>query len=357
MGELSEMAAAAEAMGAEGVPVAIATVVGVRGSAYRREGAKMLLGPGGRMHGTVSGGCLEPELLVVAEEVLASGAGRTVEYDLSEETMWGLGIGCGGQVRVRVAPLEPALVEVWRRVEGAGEAWAAAQPLDGAGWLVVGPGEDGPARGAIGDEATTRAAEAEARRRLDGVRTGLGRAGGGEVFVDVMAPPPLLCLFGAGHDAVPVAALAQSAGFRVRVIDPRAAYATEERFPGAEVRVADVQTDLGVGDLVPAGAYAVVMHHHLARDTAALTRLGGTGARYVGALGPRSRTERMLAEAQEAGVDLTALRGVLASPVGLDIGAEGAEQIAVAVVAELLAVRAGRAGGRLTRTDGTIHAR
>lgn len=317
----------------------------------------MLLGSGGRMHGTVSGGCLEPELMIVAEEVLASGRGRTVEYDLSEETMWGLGIGCGGQVRVRVAPLEASLADVWRRVEGAGEAWAVAQPLDGVGWLIVGPGEEGAARGAIGDEATTDGAQAEARRRLEGVRTGLGEAGGHEIFVDVMAPPPVLCLFGAGHDAMPLCALALSAGFRVRVIDPRPAYTTPERFPGAEVRVVDVQTDAAAADLVPPGAYAVVMHHHLARDTAALGLLAGTGARYVGALGPRARTERMLAELEAVGVGLERLRRALASPAGLDIGAEGAEQIAVSIVAEILSLRAGRGGGRLARMDGSIHAR
>jgi xanthine dehydrogenase accessory factor len=356
VGELSELAAAADGFRHDGVPVALATVVGVRGSAYRREGAKMLLGPGGRMHGTVSGGCLEPELLAVAEEVLASGQGRTVEYDLSEETMWGLGIGCGGQVRVRVAPLDPELPEVWRRVESAGEAWAVAQPLDGAGCLIVGPGEEGAARGAIGDEATTRAADAEARQRLDGVRPGVGTAGAAEVFVDVMAPPPVLCLFGAGHDAMPLSALALGTGFRVRVIDPRPAYTTPERFPGADVRVADVQSDPGVGDLVPAGAYAVVMHHHLMRDTAALGLLAATKARYVGVLGPRARTDRMLGEVEASGVDLAPLRQVLAYPVGLDIGAEGAEQIAVSVVAELLSLRAGRPGGRLARVDGSIHA-
>lgn len=357
MGELTDLALAAEGFLSEGVAVALATVVAVHGSAYRREGAKMLLAAGGRMYGTVSGGCLEPELLAVAEEVLAAGVGRTVEYDLSEETMWGLGIGCGGQVRVRVAPLDQGLPEIWRRVESAGEAWAVAQPLEGAGWLVVGPGEEGPARGAIGVGARAAAAEAEARARLGGVRSGLGDAEGAELFVDVMAPPPVLCVFGAGHDAIPLVALALRSGFRVRVIDPRPAYTTAERFPGAEVRVADVQTDATVADLVPPGAYAVVMHHHLARDGAALALLAGTRARFVGALGPRSRTERMLGEIETAGTDLAGLRRVLGAPVGLDVGAEGAEQIAVAIVAELLSVRAERAGGRLGRQGGPIHAR
>jgi xanthine dehydrogenase accessory factor len=357
LGELTQLAEAAEAWRAEGVAAALATVVAVRGSAYRREGAKMLLGPGQRMHGTLSGGCLEPELLVAAEEVLASGRGRTLEYDLSEEAMWGLGIGCGGQVRVQVAPLDPALPEVWRRVESQGEAWAVVTPLEGRGAVLVGPGEEGPAQGALADEAWTRAAEAAGRARLAGVRPGIEALPQGDVFVDVMAPPPLLCLFGAGHDAVPVAALAQRTGFRVRVVDPRPAYATAERFPGAEVVLADVRTDPATADLAPAGSFAVVMHHHLERDTAALERLAAGRARYVGALGPRSRTERMLAELEGRGVDTAPLRRVLASPVGLDIGAEGAEAIAVAVVAELLALRAGRAGGRLATADGTIHAR
>lgn len=356
MGELIEMAEAAEAWRREGVAVAVATVVSVKGSAYRREGAKMLLGPDNRMHGTVSGGCLEPELLMVAQSVFADGRTRTVEYDLSEDAMWGLGIGCGGTVRVQVAPLDDRLAGVWRRVERAGEAWAVASPLEGTGVVIVGPGYEGPAIGAVEGVESDALAEA-VRHRLEGVRTGIEGVAGRDTFVDVMAPPPVLCLFGAGHDAIPLAALAVGTGFRVKVIDPRAAYATEERFPGAEVIVADVRSLQSAADLVPRGAFAVVMHHHIQRDMAALGLLAQSGARYVGALGPRSRTERLLGDLRRDGVDTAPLGPVLAAPVGLDVGAEGAEAIAVAVVAELLALRAGRRGGRLALADGSIHAR
>jgi xanthine dehydrogenase accessory factor len=368
LGELGELAAAAEAWRAEGVPTALATVVAVRGSAYRRPGAKMLLGSDGRMQGSVSGGCLEPELLAVAERVLADGRDETATYDLSEDAMWGLGIGCGGEVRVHVAPLDPELPAVWRRVEDAAQAWAVVQPLVGHGALRIGPGEDGPAAGAI-EGVDVACAAARARGRLVGVQSGVETlADGREVFVDVMAPPPLLCVFGAGHDAMPVSALAQRVGMRVRVIDPRPAYATPERFPGAEVVRTDVRAALGDADagadarldadaLVPPGAYSVVMHHHLERDRAALALLARSRARYVGALGPRSRTERLLGELAAQGVDLAALRAVLASPVGLDIGAEGPDAIAVSIVAELLAVRAGRGGGRLAAISGSVHGR
>ena len=356
MGELVELAEAAEAWRREGIPVALATVVAVKGSAYRREGAKMLLGPGTRMQGSVSGGCLEPELLAVAEEVFKDGRGRTVEYDLAEDAMWGLGIGCGGQVRVHVGLLDERLPGVWRRVEQENEAWAAAEPLEGSGTLFIGPDEDGPAVGAVSG-ADADAVASAVRQRLSGVRTGIERVGDADIFVDVMAPPPVLCVFGAGHDAMPLSTLAQRVGFRVRVIDPRPAYATAERFPGADVVLTDIRSDAAASDLVPRGAYAVIMHHHVERDTAALALLNRSSVRYVGALGPRSRTERMLGDLAAQGVDAASVRSVLAAPVGLDIGAEGADAISVAVVGELLALRAGRPGGRLALADGTIHAR
>jgi len=357
VGELSELAAVAEAWQAQGLPVALATVVAARGSAYRREGAKMLLGPDGKMQGTVSGGCVEPELVAIADQVGAQMSGRTVDFNLAEDTMWGLGIGCGGEIRVRVCTLDPILPATWRRIETAAEAFVTVQPLEGPGSVVVGPGEEGPAVGDLGHPALTAAAVEVARRRLAGVRTGIEEVAGRSLFFDVMAPPPLLVLFGAGHDALPLSELAQRVGFRVRVVDSRPAYANQGRFPGAEVVLADVRQPDEARDVVPAGAYAVVMHHHLERDTAALSRLAQAQPRYVGALGPRSRTDRMVGDVAAQGVDVASLREALASPVGLDVGAEGADAIAVAIVGELLALRAGREGGRLATADGTIHAR
>ncbi len=373
MGELANLARAYRTWRGLGQDVALAQVTGARGSVYRKTGTKMLLTPSGDMQGTVSGGCLEPELVEVARTVLESGEPKTETYDLAEDTMWGLGIGCAGTVEVHVAPVSDALCDAWEATDTRLERWAVVEALDGRGRLIV---EDGPqgavrAEGEFDASPDVRAdALARVRARLasdppQGGRETLGN--GREVFVDVLVPPPLLVVLGAGHDAVPVCQLASMAGFRLRVVDPRPAYATPRRLSGAEILSNDLaaayagREAFDVDHVFEQGSYAVVLHHHLARDRAALAFLSQSKARYAGILGPRSRTLGMLQEIRAEGRLGPAFGedgegGILASPIGLDLGAEGPEQIAVAIVAEIVALRSGRAGGRLAGWSGPIHA-
>jgi len=372
LGELTALAEAYRTWRAQGQRVALAQVTGAAGSVYRRTGAKMLLAENGDMHGTVSGGCLEPELAEIARSVLAAGVPTTRRYDLAEETMWSLGIGCAGTVEVRVSPLGDALVETWEAVERDLGRFCVVEPVEGEGRLIVGADDGSPVRvdGEPSWSATVREeAIRVARARLLAERAA-GRAvlsDGTEVFCDGLSPAPLLVVFGAGHDAVPVCRLAVQAGFRLRVVDPRPGYARPSRLSGAEIRSNDVASAyvgreaFDVDEVIPPGAYAVVLHHHLARDRAALAFLSRSKARYAGILGPRARTLRMIGEIRADGKLGTAFgpdgeSGILASPVGLDIGAEGPEEIALAIVAELVAVRAGRNGGRLAGRLGPIHA-
>lgn len=342
----------------------VAVVVDVRGSAFRREGARLFVWPDGSWSGNISGGCLEPDVAMIAEEVRRSGRARTRRYDLAEDEMWGLGLGCGGDVEVLLEPFRP---EVYRRMldapaggvrvrplpeaeegDGVPEEFWWAPPADGEG---TDPAADVAAEAAAGDlpPDLARVAAARYRRGLPGTET---TADGRRVFFDVILPPRRLVVCGAGHDSAPLVDLAAAAGFSVIVVDPRPAYANADRFPRAtrieRAEAPEVLPQLGLG---PRDA-VVVKHHHLRRDQAALAAALRTRAGYVGQLGPRSRTEAMLAE---VGAPLPDQDARLRAPVGLDLGAESPEQLAVSIVGELLAWANGHPAGFLRERRGPIH--
>ncbi|MBB5236051.1 XdhC family protein [Deinococcus budaensis] len=340
-----------------GQGAALATVVGVRGSAYRREGTRMLVLEGGAQVCMLSGGCLEAEVVEVALEVLRSGQPALAHYDLSEDATWGLGIGCGGSVDVRVEAVDPGdpVTAGWLAALEGGRAAALAVPLVGEGRVLVGP--DGTVTGRLPDPALHAFAVQAARERLalrEPRAATLGAPGGTPVFVDVNVPPPELVLYGAGHDALPLAAQARALGYAVHVVDPRPAYLTPERFPGAALHPLAPED---LAHLTPGErAHLIVMNHHLDRDRLCLAHALRSAAGYVGVLGPRSRAEDLLRALAAAGEAFTP--GQLArlrSPVGLRLGAEAPEEVALSILAELMAWRRGYGGGFLSGHAGRIH--
>ena len=363
-------------LGRQGRSTALAVVTRISGSAYRRPGAKLLIDADGGFLGGVSGGCLEEDVREIGLRVLETGTTRVLHYDTGtdETKMWGLGLGCDGEVDLLVQPITAAdaLADsgTWARVRGLlqGETPFAVATLvesDGArptGTLLVGP--EGRIAGALevrGDELPAlegevvrlaRAALAGGRSRLDGV-------GARRVFTDVLLPPPRLLVCGASDDARPMVALAATVGFRVFVADHRPAYLTTERFPEAHRlwlgRPEDDAPGLPTGDsTAPARAagdtYAVVKTHSLLRDTAWIKRLAASGNPYIGVLGPRARIEKILGELGLSGDPR------IFGPIGLDLGADGPEQVALSIVAELLAARAGRTARNLRERKEAIHA-
>jgi len=348
---------------------ALATVVRVRGSAYRHEGAKLLVAEDGSTVGNVSGGCLEQDVREMALQVLGSGTPELKSYCSSSDEIaaWDLGVGCEGQVDVLV---EPVLEERARERE----------LLDGRAPFVVctvirpGKGEGGTLRdsltvggkrlvvtrdtveGDLGSPPLNRAAIARARELLGTEDSGVVEIVGRAVFCDVFVPPPELVICGAGDDARPLARFAADIGFRVVIVDRRAAYLTAERFPNAAALVESRPEELLQRLSLDAGCYAVVMTHHFADDQGYLRALVGTPVPYIGMLGPRQRTERMLqilgAAAALGERDAARIYG----PVGLDVGTDGAEQVALSVIAEILAVRSGRRVDSLRERQAPIHA-
>lgn len=342
---------------AQGQGAALATVVGVRGSAYRREGTRMLVLDDGAQVCMLSGGCLEAEVVEVALDVIRTGVPALTHYDLSEDVTWGLGIGCGGSVDVRVerVDLEDTVTAGWLAALGEGRAAALAVPLTGEGRVLVLP--DGGVTGHLPGEDRHAFAVDAARARL-GMRepraVTLPAPDGTPVFIDVNVPPPQLGIYGAGHDAMPLAAQAHALGYAVHVIDSRPAYLTPGRFPGAALHpLAPEELDrFAPGER----AHLIVMNHHLDRDRVCLAHALRSGADYVGVLGPRSRAQDLLRALAEEGVTFTPEQlARLRSPVGLRLGAEAPEEVALSILAELMAWRRGYDGGFLSGHTGRIH--
>jgi xanthine/CO dehydrogenase XdhC/CoxF family maturation factor len=336
---------------------ALATVTHIRGSAYRRPGARLLIEPDGSGLGGVSGGCLEEDVREVGLQVLRNGASRLLHYETGgdDTKVWGLGLGCDGEVDILVQPVPPeAALGVWAQVRERleGDApFAIASPLEeGAPGTVLVIGESGRLAGRLDDADAEEAALAAAEPALRGRRALAQRVAPRRVFVESLVPPPRLLVCGAGDDARPLVAAAAAVGFRVVVADHRAAYATRDRFPQAQqvllLRAGDETSE------VPADArtYAVVMTHSLKRDTEWVKRLAAADVAYLGVLGPRARTERMVAELPGG------RRERIFGPVGLDLGADGPEQVALSILAEVMAVASGREPRHLRERAVALHA-
>jgi xanthine dehydrogenase accessory factor len=290
--------------------------VATAGSTYRKPGARMLLMADGSYIGLLSGGCLESDLQIHAQEVLDSGVARAVEYDTRgpDDTLFGVGAGCEGTMRVLLEPAGPGTT--------AEAALAAVGRLTHTG------------------ETTSLIMVHNSQTRLGTYRgKDLPPAELARAYVEILAPPPHLLICGAAPDAQPVVSTARALGWRVSVVDHRPAYAVAARFPGSEVRVANPKSLRSEVDLARCHA-AVVMSHHLPSDEVYLRELAQAGVpAYVGLLGPKARRARL---AKELGALNEKLRDRIRGPVGLDIGATTPEGIALSIVGQIHAWLAGR---------------
>jgi len=341
MSEIGELLAAADDAERRGERYALATVVAVRGSSYRRPGARLLVPESGRPVGLISGGCLEREAAAFALSALEEGVPtlETIDHSAEGDEVWGSGLGCRGVIDLFVEPAEMAAETV--------AALGAARDSGRETFLLT--GEDGERRRLSREEALglgERAALAVARGRPTLI---------GQAVLDSIVPPPHLLVCGAGPDAEPIVAGAIRLGWRVTVADQRRGALDPARFSGATLLDAEAPEVAGA---VPAGrTAALLMSHSYLRDGEYLAALVGRGLDYIGVLGPRDRTERLIAELGREGVQLTEDDRVhLHAPAGLDLGADGAEEVAAAILAEILAVLHGGSGVPLRDRSGPIHA-
>jgi len=367
--ELQDVLRAIEEGSARGDRMALATIVQVRGSTYRREGARLLIPKNGKPVGTISGGCLEGDVREAALHVMAEGRPRLLHFDLTadDEVVWGWGLGCNGVIDVFVEPAEAAVATAGAIRQAVDEQRAVVtitivESPDGASLrpgtrLLVHP--DGTSEGSFGHRDLDERAIDQAVGALREVRSGLIPLGeGAQAFVEVLVPPLRLLVCGAGHDAVPLVRFAASLGWRVEVVDDREAFLKPHRFPGAarfvRAEPIDAARDAGVDDRT----YAVVMSHNFLRDKDYLRSLLGTEVPYIGMLGPAARLDRVLAELRREGFEPDpAHLEVVHGPAGLDLGGDGPEEVGWAIVGEILALSKGRAGGFLRERRGPIHDR
>jgi xanthine dehydrogenase accessory factor len=334
---------------ARGDRIALATVVGVHRSAPRPPGAKMAVNEHGEITGAVSGGCVEGAVVEIADGVLRGGEPRLLHFGIADSEAWDVGLPCGGEIDVWVQAYAPG-----RFAElAAGGARAAEVTLlegahPGAKLLVE---VDGTSSGSLGAPEL----DDEGRRLAEELMWKEASQWEGSMFVDVIAPAPRLILFGAVDVAASLCRLARAAGWRPYVVDPRARFATPERFPDAvEVLAAWPEAAFArLGGIDPATSIAVLTHDPKL-DDAALEIALRSSARFVGAMGSRraqaARRERLLA----LGMTDEEL-GRLAAPLGLDLGAISGEETALSILAEVVAARHGRDGGRLAAARGRIH--
>ena len=363
MHELKAVLAAAADLHARGALPVLATVVDVKGSVYRRPGAHMLIAQGISPVGSISGGCLERDVAERASELLQGGPPQLLTYDSlsGEDVVWGLGLGCNGRVSILLEPLKDLapLLAFWQECLAQRRPGVVATVFASTGPLAPGarsyyPG--GQSRPDFPPESTDDAARALEKRQ-----TTVKHYGDCSLLLELVAPPTRLVICGAGPDAIPVVRLAAELGWEVTIIDKRPGYATREFFPEAH--------EIIVGSTLPADLKAddaaVVMAHHFQDDREFLRQLLNTSVGYLGVLGPRARTASFL---EQLGMNVglgphlktsaerepPGLRRIYA-PVGLDIGAETPEAIALSIVAEIRAVLAGRPAGFLRERSGPIH--
>jgi xanthine/CO dehydrogenase XdhC/CoxF family maturation factor len=378
MNEVRALVEAFDGANRMGERCALATVVSVEGSSYRRAGARMLVCEDGASTGTISAGCLEGDVVEHAKRVMRAGEAVLVEYDTastSDEMAWGLGLGCNGIVRVLVEPLAPGslyLKALRRSCDGRGDASvsvatvyqhtpsgttaAAAASIEIGGRLFV--SEDGEVRREnLSDEAASLV-EGDVRAGAAGVRVYEAAGGSFKFFVETLSPPVSLVVFGAGHDALPVVELARALGWQTEVVDPQARPVSHARFAMADRVTLSRPEDTGARIRITPRTLTLLMSHNYSHDLASLRFLLASPARYIGVMGPRKRTERMLGDLA-AGDDAFSLGEEdmtrLHSPAGLDIGANAPTEIALSIVAEMRAVLDGRRGGSLRERRGAIH--
>jgi xanthine dehydrogenase accessory factor len=349
---------------------ALATVVKVRGSSYRSPGARMLITDDGKWVGSISGGCLEGDALRKARTVMMENKPMTVTYDTREESNQnlGIGLGCNGVIDVLIEPLDPAdknnpilffqsliiskepvaLATIFEGSPGVGERLLCTLPNKFEGDFSISELK-ALVQSSLTQVFITRKSEAK-KYQIEGKEF--------ELFIELIQPTLSLIIFGGGFDARPVSELAKNLGWNVSVTDECVAHIAPIFFPTADklslCHREFIQRDF---DITPYTA-CVLMSHNYEYDRDVLKTLLKTNTPYIGILGPRKRFDKMLKEFGEAGISLTESDFQrIHSPIGLDIGAEAPDEIAVSIIAEIQGKFANRSGGFLKYHQGPIHQR
>ncbi len=369
--EINEIIAAYKQATQKNIKTALATVVYVEGSSYRRPGARMLVEENGRMTGAISGGCLEGDALRKALLAIHQNQNKLVTYNSmdDEDVEFGVQLGCNGIVHILFEPIDAkdennpiALLErsqLYRRETVLVTLFSLTnfhghQP--GTCFFL----DKGSQHSKIDDAGLQVLMEEEAAAVLKAGASFIKEYDGFELtaFIELLLPTVALVIVGAGNDALPLIEMAKVLGWQVTVADGRPAYANTQRFPDVHQLLIGKPEEIIRQLAIDEWTVFVLMTHNYKYDLAMLKELLPINCRYIGTLGPKKRLERMFAELSDEGIVVTdEQKAIIHGPIGLDIGAEAAEEIALSVLAEIKAVFAERTGSFLKNRSVSIHTR
>lgn len=334
-----------------GEPVVLATIVRIRGSSTQPLGAQMVITTDNRFVGAVSGGCVETDVYEAAQDVIEGGGALMLHYKRVENPLIEIGLNCDGHIDVLVERLDRALFETLiAPPPHVAITWCAPnQPLDPRP-VHARLMPDGTLIPQGTDHALPEAVIDDARATFDhDLPHTIVYPDGRAALLEPVLHPPTLLIFGADQLAVPLVRLARIMGFRTVVSDARPAFATREKHPDADKVIAawpkDVIAQIGLDQR----AYVVSLNHEPRFEDALLHALVGQPVRYIGAIGKRQRYQERLERAAAAGFDLDQLPPIH-TPIGLDIGGKSPEEMALSIMAEIIAVKNGRSGEMLVKT-------
>ena len=359
MKELQDIITTYNKLKKSGGTIALATVVKVAGSTYRRPGARMLMSSKGETVGSLSGGCLEGDVFEQAQEVMNSKKSRLVSYDTTSEAdiLWGLGMGCQGIVDIFIEPLlsESGIILMsfladclQDRQPGVLVTIFKNQAIE-YHHLMLFPDSNFITK--ITDSSLFKLLLNHSKNAQKSGKSFHISTHNIEAFIEVIHPPLSLVIFGAGHDAIPIVYFAKQLGWSVTVLDRRPGYATSSRFPEADAIIISEYEELPKSVILDEKTVAVVMTHNYLYDLTILKNILPLPLRYLGILGPRRRTEKILRE-----IPINEqYKKHLYAPVGLDIGADNPQEIALAIIAEIQAVVTNRSSGFLRHRHLPIH--
>jgi xanthine dehydrogenase accessory factor len=394
-----------------GTPTVLASVVKISGSSYRRPGAHMLFSEDGIFAGSISGGCLERDVIERFDEVVRSDTPILLEYsaqDIDDE--FALGLGCNGSITILLEMVRAdrgiSLVDLFDAVESSRKRVAVGTIIAAAG-IICASAVAGAVTAVTADADADAVAPAPAdatatatANSLIGKRIAISESGElrlddelldhqsaewyrqlrvaceqalacrksclstitvdrstFEMAIEVIEPSLQLVIFGGGYDAKPVAEIAHSLGMRTCLFDRRSAYANEKNFPNCAAIIISLPDEQQIRGIVDDRSACIVMNHQIDLDRSVIACLLNSPAPYIGVLGPKRRTERMLHELEQKGIEFqSSSLARLFSPVGVDIGAETPEEIALSILAEIKSVFQGRNAGFLRNKDAPIHA-
>lgn len=352
---------------------ALATVVHVEGSSYRRPGARMLISEDGHLTGAISGGCLEGDAMRKALLVINAQVPALVTYDTMDEddAIIGIGLGCNGIIQILIEPIDPKYhinpVEIIKSIYQKRQntvmatffSWKDKKRIDVGTMFFI--DQDGNIHGYLPqlfDSESIQSHAAEVIQNKQNVWIDVARDGEEmTAFLEFIPPPMTLVIAGAGNDVIPLADMADILGWKTIIVDGRANYARKDRFSkSCDVLLAkpdEVLKSVEMDDYT----FFALMTHNYNYDKALIHELCVHGARYIAMLGPKKKLERMLSEFEDEGRPVTEdAKLTIYSPAGLDIGAETSEEIALSIASEMKSVMSNKSNYHLRNKQETIHA-